>query len=120
MKNEYDFEEKFREVGEYFNIDSPMDVREFLRDNPAIFLLLDEAKPYIERIFSDDRYCLEMVYDPECVACNHLVLKIYVPLERYQNGVRDDIEEVRYNLRPLRRKLKVFTKFAVRADIENV
>lgn len=120
MKNNIDFEAKFQEVGEYYNIDSPAEVREFLKDNAGIFALLDEAKPYLEDIFSDDRYCLEMVYDPECTSCNHLALMIYVPLERYRNGVSEDIEEIRYNLRPLRRELKVFTKFAVRADIENV
>ena len=120
MKNNENFDEEFGKLGEYYNIKSPQEVKEFLKSNTGIFALLDEAKPFIEEKFCDDKYSLEMAYDPESASCDQLVLKIYVPLERYQNGVRDDIEDVRYHLRPLRRKVRIFTEFAIRADIENV
>lgn len=120
MTNEKNFDEKFMELGEYYNIDSPCEVKEFLKSNEGIITLLNEAKPYLEETFSDDRYCLEMVYDPECISCNQLVLKIYVLFERYQNGAHQDIERIRYHLRPTRRKIQVFTEFSIMADVKNV
>lgn len=120
MANEEKFEEKFNEFGNYYNIKSPSEVKEFLKSNTSIFALLDEARPYLEESFSGERYCLEMAYDPECINCNQLVLKIYVPYERYQNGASEDIEHIRYHLRPLRRKMQVFTKFTVMVDVKNV
>ena len=61
-----------------------------------------------------------MVYDPECESCNHLVLRIYVSLERFHNGVNEEIELVRKNLRPFRRQYHVLSEFAIQAGVKNV
>ena len=86
----------------------------------GIIVLLDEVKPYLKESFCDDKYCLEMVYDPECDDLTHLVLRIYVSSERFHNGVHEDIENIRLKLRPLRRQHKVLSEFAVRAGVMNV
>ena len=120
MDGEINFDERFNQLEEYYNIYSPNEVKEFLKINTGIFVLLDEVKPYLEETFADENYCLEMVYDPECTDCDQLVLKINVSAERYHNGVSEDIEYVRYNLRPLRRKMHVLTEFAIRPEVRNV
>ena len=120
MTKESNFDEKFKALGEFYQIDSPGEVRDFLRNNEGIFVLLDEVKPYLKESFLNDNYNLEMAYDPECEDENHLVLRIYVSRERFNNGVRDDIEHVREKLRPYRRKYRVLSEFAVRAGVRNV
>ena len=114
------FNEKFQSLGEFYKIDSPGEVRDFLRDNQGIFVLLDEVKPYLIESFQDEKYNLEMVYDPECEDCTHLVLRIYVLPERFHNGVHMDIEHVREKLRPLRREYHVLSEFAVSAGVRYV
>ena len=49
MTNEKNFDEKFMELGEYYNIDSPGEVKEFLKSNEGIITLLNEAKPYLRK-----------------------------------------------------------------------
>ena len=120
MQNEINFEDKFQSLGEFYQIDSPGEVRDFLKDNQRIFVLLDEAKQYLMESFADEKYNLEMVYDPECEDCNHLVLRVYVLPERFHNGVSNDIEYVRMKLRPLRRELKVLSEFAIIAGVRYV
>ena len=114
------FDEKFDALGEFYNIESPQEIKDFLKDNARIFVLLNEVKPYLNDTFSDEEYCLEMVYDPECESCSHLVLRIYVSSERFHNGVSDEIEFIRKNLRPLRRQYRVLSEFAIRAGVKNV
>ena len=120
MYNEVNFDEKFKSLGEYYHIESPSEVKDFLIGNIGIFVLLDEVKPYLEEYFANESYCLEMVYDPECEDLNHLVLRIYVDCERFNNGVHDDIEDIRFKLRPLRREYHVLSEFAIRAGVLNV
>ncbi len=120
MKENVNFNEKFKALGEYYSIESPLEVRNFLEENSGIFVLLDEVKPYLKEYFSDEEYCLEMVYDPECEDLTHLVLRIYVSSERFHNGVHEDIENIRLNLRPLRKEYKVLSEFAIRAGVLNV
>lgn len=120
MNKKFRFDEKFEALGDYYNIDSPSEVKDFLKENTGIFVLLDEVKPYLNQTFADEEYCLEMVYDPECECCNHLVLRIYVSSERFHNGVSDDIEHVRKNIRPLRRQYKVLSEFAINPGVRHV
>lgn len=120
LKGNLSFEEKFNALGEYYTIESPGEIKDFLKDNTGIFVLLDEVKPYLNETFEKEKYYLEMVYDPECESCNHLVLRIYVSSERFHNGVGDDIEYIRRNLRPLRRQHRVLSEFAIRAGVRYV
>ena len=120
MYREQNFDEKFKALGEYYNIESPDEIRDFLKSNTGIFVLLDEVKPYLDQSFSNEKYCLEMVYDPECEDLTHLVLRVYVSSERFHNGVHDDIECIRTKLRPLRKKYDVLSEFALRAGVLNV
>ena len=114
------FDEKFSALGEYYEIESPKEIKNFLKDNDAIFVLLNVVKPYLNDSFQGDKYSLEMVYDSECESCNHLVLRIYVSLERFHNGVSEEIELVRKNLRPFRRQYQVLSEFAIQAGVKNV
>lgn len=120
MNKNLTFDDKFRNLGDYYTIESPSEVKDFLKDNVGIFVLLDEVKPYLNQSFADEEYCLEMVYDPECESCSHLVLRIYVSSERFHNGVGEDIEHVRQNLRPLRRKHRVLSEFAINPGVKHV
>ena len=120
MDESLTFDEKFDALGEYYEMKSPNEIRNFLKDNTGIFVLLDEVKPYLKQSFYNNQYSLEMVYDPECESCNHLVLRIYVSSKRFQNGVSEEIEYVRKNLRPFRRKYGVLSEFAIQAGVKNV
>ena len=48
MYDEKNFDEKFKELGEYYNINSPKEIRRQLEKNENIFTLLEEVKPYLE------------------------------------------------------------------------
>lgn len=114
------FDEKFNELGQYYQIESPGEIRSFLKKNEGILILLDEVKPYLNESFGNDKYYLELVHDYECEDCNQLVLRIYVSSKRFHNGVHEDIEYIRTKLRPFRRQYKVLSEFAVRAGVKNV
>lgn len=45
------FDEKFDALGEYYNIESPQEIKDFLKDNARIFVLLNEVKPYLNDTF---------------------------------------------------------------------
>lgn len=114
------FDEKFLALDDYYNIDSPSDVENFLKNNDGIFVILEDIKPYLEEYFSNCKYCLEMVYDPEFESCDHLVLRIYVSSHRFHNGARDDIRSIRERIVPIRRQVGIFGEFAVRPGVLNV
>ncbi|MBQ6512239.1 hypothetical protein [Methanobrevibacter sp.] len=120
MNQNSTFNEKFNALGEYYVIEKPNEIKDFLKDNEKIFVLLEEVKPYLNQYFINENYNLEMVYDPECGDEDHLVLRIYVSRERFRNGVSEDIEHIREMLRPFRRKYQVLSEFAVRAGVKNV
>ena len=113
------FEEKFNDICKYYDIRYPNEIKDFLKDNEGIFVLLDEVKPYLRQCFADEEYCLEMVHDPECESPN-LVLRIYVSSDRFQNGISDDIEYVRKNMRPFRRKYGILSEFAINPGVKHV
>lgn len=120
LKEKLTFDEKFEVLGDYYNIKSPNEIKDFLKNNEGIFVLLDEVKPYLNQYFAGDEYCLEMAYDPECESCSHLVLRIYVSSQRFHNGVSEDIEYVRQNMRPFRRKYRVLSEFAINPGVKHV
>ena len=118
--NEIFFEKEFSSLNRYFKIESDLEVKEFLKDNVGIFLILDEIKPYLDEYFLDDEYCLELIQDPEIEDYTQLVLRVYVSEYRFNNGVREDINYIRKEISPLRREFKIFTEFALRPGVLNV
>ena len=120
MKEIMTFDEKFSALGEYYDIDEPDEVKDFVKNNVGIFVILENIKPYLEHSFFNCKYCLEMVYDPESDDCNHLVLRIYVSPRRFHNGVRDEIRDIREKIAPLRREVEIYNEFAVRPGVSNV
>lgn len=113
------FDEKFSDLGEYYNIKSPEDIKNQIQRNENIFILLEEIKPYLEKSFNDAEFCLEMNFEPE-IDDKYIVLRVYVSDERFDNGAFEDIYQIRAQIRPLRRKINVFRELAIRPAIKNV
>jgi hypothetical protein len=113
------FDEKFSDLGEYYNIKSPADIKNQIQKNENIFIFLEEIKPYLEKSFNDAEFCLEMNFEPE-IDDKYIVLRVYVSDERFDNGAFEDIYQIREQIRPLRRKINVFRELAIRPAIKNV
>ena len=107
------FDEKFSDLGEYYNIKSPADIKNQIQKK------LEEIKPYLEKSFNDAEFCLEMNFEPE-IDDKYIVLRVYVSDERFDNGAFEDIYQIRAQIRPLRRKINVFRELAIRPAIKNV
>ena len=97
MTNELNFDEKFRELGNYYNINSPVEIRQQLKKNENIFILLDKIKPILEKSFKDANYALEMNYEPE-MDDKFIILRVNVSEERFNNGVGDEIRDIEFKI----------------------
>lgn len=113
LNNDEIFEEKYSSLDEDFRIISPVEIKEFLRKNKGIFVLLDVLKPYLDEYFLNDEYCLEIIHDSEIADYAQLELTINVSPERLNNGIVNDMEFLNSKLIPFRRKLKIFTEFGI-------
>ena len=114
------FDEKFSALNSYFKINSYSEVYDFIKNNESIFFLIDEIKPFLEKYFSNCEYCLDIIHDPEIMDFNYLELMINVSRERFYNGVQEDIEIIRSQIRTFRRKFNIFLKFKISYGVKHV
>lgn len=110
MNDELNFEEKFRALGEYYNIDSPGEIRKQIKNNENIFILLDEVKPYLEESFPDGNYSLLMNFEPE-MDDKFIILRVDVSEERFNNGVGDEIREIEFKIWDLEKNSMFFVRY---------
>lgn len=106
MQDEINFDEKFKALGDYYEIKSPEDIRKQIAENENIFIFLEEVKPYLEESFSDAEFCLEMNFEPE-MDDDYIILRVNVPLIHFRNGARNDMIKMQRDLFPLRRRINV-------------
>lgn len=119
MTNELNFDEKFRELGNYYNINSPVEIRQQLKKNENIFILLDKIKPILEKSFKDANYALEMNYEPE-MDDKFIILRVNVSEERFNNGVGDEIRDIEFKIWDLEKELNVLREVLIMPGILNV
>ena len=119
MNKKFTFDDKFEALGEYYNIESPIEIRQQIRKNENIFILLDEIKPYLEKSFSDAKYSLEMNFEPE-TDDRFIILFINVSKERFNNGIVEDIMRLRLEIHDLRHELNVFRELSIMPEISDV
>lgn len=113
------FDEKFDALGEYYEIESPDEIRQQLKKNENIFIFLEEIKPYLERSFSDASYSLKMNFEPE-MDDKFIILFVNVSQERFNNGIVEDMMGLRFDVHDLRQELNVFRELAIMPEILNV
>ena len=119
MKKELNFDEKFRELGDYYNINSPVEIRQQLKKNENIFILLDEIKPILDESFKNAEYVLEMNFEPE-MDDKFIVLRVDVSEERFNNGIGDEIRNIEFKIWDLEKKLNVLREVLIMPGILNV
>ena len=119
MNEKLSFDDKFRALGEYYYIESPGEIRNQIRKNENIFVLLDEIRPYLEKSFGDADYSLAMNFEPE-MDDKFIILFINVSKERFNNGIVDDIMKLRFEIHDLRQKLNVFSELTIMPGISEV
>lgn len=119
MTNELNFDEKFRELGNYYNINSPVEIRQQLKKNENIFILLDKIKPILEKSFKYANYALEMNYEPE-MDDKFIILRVNVSEERFNNGVGDEIRDIEFKIWDLEKELNVLREVLIMPGILNV
>ena len=106
MNEKLTFDEKFEALGEYYNIESPNEIRKQIKKNENIFVFLDEVKPYLNNSFQNAQFCLEMNFEPE-MDDEYIILRVNVPLDHFHNGARKDLNKIQKKLFPLRRQINV-------------
>ena len=114
-----DITSKFEELGKYYKIESPREIKSQIEKNDNIFVFLEEVKPFLEKSFSDSELCLEMNFEPE-MDDKYIILRINVSLDRFHNGARGDIDELQKEIWPLRRKANVFRECQLMLGFNNV
>ena len=111
--------EKFKELGEYYNINSPDEIRRQLEENENILALLDELKPYLEETFSEAEYTLEMNFEPE-MDDEFIILRLDVSKERFYNGIGDEIRAFELKIWNIEKRLNVLREVLIMPGIRNV
>ena len=106
MKKEVNFDEKFKALGEYYNIESPIEIRKQIEKNENIFIFLDEIKPYLEKSFSEAKFNLQMNFEPE-TDNRFIILRLDVSAERFNNGISDEINSLEFDIWDLEKRLDV-------------
>lgn len=106
MQEDYNFEERFKILGQYYNIESPQEIRKQIENNENIFIFLDEIKPYLERYFKDAEFSLQMNFEPECDN-RFIILRLDVCEDRFNNGIGDEINSLESEIWDLEKELNV-------------
>lgn len=119
MQAKSNFDEKFKALGEYYNIESPEEVKKQIRKNENIFILLDEVKPYLEESFSDAKYTLQMNFEPE-INDRFIILRVDVSEKRFNNGIGDEMRLFDLKTRELWRKSNICRELLVMPGIFDV
>ena len=119
MNEKLSFDDKFRALGEYYYIESPGEIRNQIRKNENIFVLLDEIRPYLEKSFGDADYSLAMNFEPE-MDDKFIILFINVSKERFNNGISDELRELEFEIHDLRHKINVFRELSIMPEVLDV
>ena len=119
MKENLNFDEKFSALGEYYNINSPEEIKNQIKNNENIFEFLEEIKPYLEESFSDADFSLRMNFEPE-TAHRFIILSVNVSKDRYNNGIGDEIRLFDIKTKFLRKDLNLFHEVLVFPGRKNV
>lgn len=119
MVDSLNFEEKFRELGDYYNINSPAEIRQQLEKNENILILLDKVKPILEESFEDAKYALEMNFEPE-MDDKFIILRVNVSEERFNNGIGDEIRDIEFKIWDLEKQLNILREVLIMPGIRNV
>lgn len=119
MNENLSFEEKFNALGEYYDIESPGEIRQQIKKNENIFILLDEIKPHLENSFSDAKYSLKMNFEPE-MDDKFIILFINVSQERFNNGIGDELRQFELEIHDLRHEINVFRELSIMPEISDV
>ena len=119
MQDEINFDEKFKALGDYYNIISPVEVRKQIENNENIFIFLDEIKPFLVESFFDADFYLKMNYEPE-TDDRFIILRVDVSEERFKNGIGDEIRAFNFKIWPLEKKLNVLREVLVMPEIKHV
>lgn len=119
MNEEKNFDEKFDKLGEYYDINSPNEIRKQIKKNENIFVLLDKIKPCLEDTFRGAEFSLEMNFEPE-MDDRFIILRISVSKERFNNGIGDEIRAFELKIWNLERKLNTLREILIMPGILNV
>lgn len=119
MLDNLEFEEKFERLGDYYKIESPNEIRQQIRKNENIFILLEEVKPYLEESFSGAEFCLEMNFEPE-MDDKFIILLINVSKERFNNGIGDEIRYLDFKFWNLEKRFDVVREVLIMPGISDV
>ena len=119
MDESLTFDEKFDALGEYYEMKSPDEIRQQIKKNENILVLLEAIKPYLEKSFKDAKYSLQMNFEPE-MDDKFIILFVNVPQEHFNNGIVDDMMNLRIDIQDLRHELNVFRELAIMPEILNV
>ncbi len=113
------FEEKFKELGKYYNIEDELEIRHQIKQNENIFIFLDEIKPYLEESFGDAKFNLQMNFEPE-TDDKFIILRLDVSTERFCNGVGEEIHELEFKIWDLEKSLNIGRDVLIMPGVINV
>ena len=113
------FEEKFNALGEYYNIETPEEISQMIKNNENLFILLDEIKPYLEESFDDARYNLRFNFEPE-YDFQIIILRLDVSQERFHNGIGDEIRSLEFKIWDLEKRLNLLRELLIMPGLLNV
>ena len=119
MLNDFEFEEKFERLGDYYKIESLKKIRPLLKEYENIFILLEEVKPYLEESFSGAEFCLEKNFEPE-IDDHFVILRVNVSEERFNNGIGDEMREFDQKTKQLWRDANICRELFVMPGILDV
>ena len=113
------FDEKFDALGEFYNIESPSEIRQQIKKNENIFVFLEEVKSLLNKSFHEAQFCLKMNFEPE-MDDKYVILWVNVPLNHFHNGARNDLNKIQKQLFTLRHQINVHRECLIMLGVLNV
>ncbi len=117
--NDKEFEEKFSEILEFYELTEPEKVHCFIKKHENLLELLDKAKPYLKETFPQGDFELEMYCDLSGEGDHSLLVNIHVDDETFNNGFMHKINRVNMKILPFQKKLNLLNEIALMPGVRN-
>jgi len=105
------FENEFQQIKNVFPMEDCQDIRNFLKNNPGVIIILNNVKPLLDKYVPYAKFHLRLDDDPLFTPQLQLMVKAHK--QDFENGFKEDIMKINYSIRPLISKLNLFYEFFV-------
>lgn len=113
------FNENIKKLVDFYSVEDLFSLKEFLKSNEDMFILLNEIKPILKEFFPFENYILRIVEDPEFIENIKLMLVIKVDYSKEPiKSILNKLNKVNSKFRPIKRRYTNLNNIII--DVESL